>query len=73
MENICSETSQIKCNGVPSTSVKTLIEAALGERQHTEATALAWRGSYISLGSFAISCLSLMMSFLTFRRGKTAR
>jgi hypothetical protein len=29
--------------------------------------------SYIALGSFAISCLSLMMSFLTFRRGKTAR
>jgi hypothetical protein len=63
-------TEIVDCDGLPDAKVRPVIDAVLATHQTAETVAYYRRTGFITSGSLFVSFLALLISGLTFRRGR---
>jgi hypothetical protein len=64
----CQLKGPLNCRGLPGDKVKPFLEAAIAYRQAENSSAASLRSLWVALGALFVSCCSMAISYMNFRR-----
>ena len=64
----CGVVKTLDCRGISGEKVRPFVEAAITYRQFESSSSSSWRSLWVALGALFVSCCSMGISYLNYRR-----